>query len=114
MHADAVYIVEPALAISKANTAGPSDIVANGQTVEFEINPRVVGSSLDVIDAVTVTDVLPANFQFVGFTSLPSQGTCAEAGGTITCTYGAQAGGWGSLGEGRFTFEVLVLSLIHI
>ena len=108
-HADVVYIVEPALAISKVNTDGPSDIVANGQTVEFEINPRVVGSSLDTINNVTLTDNLPANMVFVGFTSLPSQGTCSEAGGTITCTYGNQAGGWGSLGEGRFSFEVLIV-----
>ncbi len=107
-HADVVYIVEPALAISKVNTDGPSDIVANGQTVEFEINPRVVGSSLDAIHNVTVTDTLPATMSFVGFTSQPSQGTCSVAGQTITCTYGNQNGGWGSLGEGRFAFEVLI------
>ena len=107
-HADAVYIVEPQLAISKINTDGPSDITANGQTVEFEINPRVVGSSLDAIHDVTVTDTLPATMSFVGFTSQPSQGSCSVAGQTITCTYGNQVGGWGSQGEGRFAFEVLI------
>ena len=107
-HADAIYIVEPALAISKANTDGPADITANGGIVEFEINPRVVGSSLDTIANVRVADVLPSTMSFVGFTSLPSQGTCTETGGTIFCTYGSQAGGWGSLGEGRFSFEVQI------
>ena len=107
-HADVVYIVEPALAISKVNTDGPSDITANGQTVEFEINPRVVGSSLDTINNITVTDVLPATMTFVGFTSQPPGSPCSHSGGTITCNYGDQAGGWGSLGEGRFSFEVVI------
>ncbi len=107
-HADAVYIVEPQLAISKINTDGPSDITANGQTVEFQINPKVVGSSLDAIHDVTVTDVLPATMSFVGFTLEPSQGSCSVAGQAITCTYGNQVGGWGAQGEGKFAFEVLI------
>lgn len=107
-HADAVYIVEAALGISKVNTAGLGDIVANGDTVEFEINPRVTGSSLDTVANVTVTDTLPANMVFAGFTSLPSQGSCV-GGQTITCTYGTQNGGWGSLGEGRFSFNVTIV-----
>ena len=108
-HADVVYIIEPALAISKINTDGPGDIVANGQLVEFEINPRVVGSSLDTINNVRVTDALPANMVFAGFTSQPAGSPCAHAGGVITCSYGDQAGGWGSLGEGRFSFNVTIV-----
>ena len=107
-HADVVYIVEPALAISKNNVAGPSDIVANGQIVEFEINPQVVGSSLDAINSVTVTDTLPATMEFVSFTSQPAGNPCSFAGTTITCNYGNQFGGWGSADEGRFTFEVVI------
>lgn len=107
-HADAVYIVEPALAISKVNTDGPADITGNGDTVEFEVNPKVIGSSLDTIADVTVTDNLPSTMAFAGFTSLPSQGSCSESSGTITCTYGSQAGGWGSQGEGTFSFDVTI------
>ena len=108
-HADVVYIVEAALGISKVNTDGPADITANGQTVEFEINPRVVGSSLDQINDVTVTDALPANMVFAGFTSQPAGSPCAHSGGTITCSYGDQVGGWGSAGEGRFSFNVTIV-----
>ena len=108
-HADVVYIVEAAVGISKVNTAGLSDIVANGDTVEFEINPRVTGSSLDTIADVTVTDVLPANMVFDGFTNQPAGSPCAFSGGAITCNFGTQAGGWGSLGEGRFSFNVTIV-----
>ena len=108
-HADVVFIVDAQLGISKVNTAGLGDIVANGDTVEFEINPRVTGSSLDSIANVTVTDALPANMVFAGFTSQPAGSPCAHAGGVITCNYGTQSGGWGSLGEGRFSFNVTIV-----
>jgi len=129
-HADKIFIVEAALAVSKSSPGGASQVVANGNVVEFEINPQVVGSSLDEIDAVTLTDTLPSTMVFQGFTSLPSVGTCAHAGGsavvdpfdptqtviaggTITCTYGDDyAGGWGLLGEGKFGFEVMIVGAV--
>ena len=127
-HADKVYIVEAALAVSKFNTAGPSEILANGNITEFGISPAVVGSSLDEIDAVVLTDTLPPTMAFVGFTSQPATGgpctvsggtsvvspidptQTVTVGGTITCNYGDDlAGGWGLLGEGDFTFEVMIV-----
>ncbi len=105
-HADAIYIVEPALAIGKKNLAGAADIVINGDIVEFEINPKVVGSSLDSINDVKITDPLSANYEFVAFTQLPTTpgATCAYTT-VITCSFGDHIGGWSD--TVRYTVKVV-------
>ena len=83
-----VSIVEAALGIAKSNNAGLGDIKDNGQLVEFTISPRVVGSGLEALTNVRLTDALPANYEFVQFLSQPATGPgCTEAGGTITCQF---------------------------
>ena len=107
-HSDAIYIVEPQLGISKKNLDGPSDIVVNGSTVEFEVRPAVTGSSLDSIANVRITDFLGANYQFVGFTQLPSTpgASCAPSGAGIACSFGEQFGGWSDV----VRYEVIVVN----
>ncbi len=113
VHADKVTIVEAELSISKVNLAGPNDVNANGDLVEFEVKPGVVGSSLDTLSDITLTDTLPANYEFVQFTQLPTTTTnsnattppnndgtalvapvCAITGQVISCDFGTQVGGW--------------------
>lgn len=94
-HADTVYIVEPALGVSKKNLGGASTIVVNGDIVEFEVNAKVVGSSLDSIADVRIQDNLNANYEFVGFTQLPvTPGAACSYTTTISCTFGTHPGGW--------------------
>ena len=105
-HADAVYIVEPALAVAKRNLAGAADINVNGDIIEFEVNPRVVGSSLDTIANVRLTDALNANYEFVAFTQLPSTpgATCSYTS-AINCSFGTHPGGWSD--TVRYTVRVV-------
>ncbi len=113
VHADKVTIVEAELAIRKTNLEGPNDVNTNGDTIEFELRPGIVGSSLDTLSDVSITDTLPAEYEFIGFTQLPTTTTntnattppnndgtalatpvCANTGQLITCDFGTQVGGW--------------------
>ena len=83
-----ISIVEAQLGISKSNDAGLGDIKDNGQLVDFTIEPRVIGSSLEALTDVRLTDALPANYTFVQFLSQPATGPgCTEAGDVITCQF---------------------------
>ncbi len=123
VHADKVTIVEAALSIGKSNLAGPNDVNVNGDLAEFEVRPGVVGSSLDTISDIVVTDTLPAQYEFVGFTQLPvtavnsnattppnndgvalTSPVCSVSGQTITCDFGTQVGGWSD----SFRYEVRI------
>jgi len=116
VHADKVTIVEAELSIGKTNLEGPNDVNTNGDIIEFEVRPGIVGSSLDTISDVIMTDTLPAQYEFIGFTQDPATTTntsavvgntvdgtplgspvCDVAGQVITCDFGTQVGGWNDI-----------------
>jgi uncharacterized repeat protein (TIGR01451 family)/fimbrial isopeptide formation D2 family protein len=63
---------------------GPSAPVLLGNTFQYTI--EVLNEGPSDAGSVEVTDPLPAELEFVGAET--SQGTCAEAGGTLTCKLG--------------------------
>jgi uncharacterized repeat protein (TIGR01451 family) len=69
-----------------------------GDQVTFKI--EVTNAGPDDATGVTVTDALPAGLSFVSAT--PSQGSCSEAGGTVTCNLGTIAAG------GSATVDIVV------
>ena len=118
-----ISIVEAQLGLSKSNDDGLGDIKDNGQLVEFTIEPRVIGSSLEALTNVRLTDALPANYTFVQFLSQPATGPgCTEAGDVITCQFSEPnpavdsdptlapglAGGWSD----SFTIQVEVVGAV--
>jgi uncharacterized repeat protein (TIGR01451 family) len=74
------------LSISK--TDSPDPVVA-GQNVTYTLSVGNAGPS-DAL-AVSVTDVLPAGLTYVSAT--PSQGSCSQLAGTVTCSLGTVAPG---------------------
>ena len=74
------------LAITKADAPDP---VTVGGTLTYTLT--VTNNGPDPSTDSTVTDTLPAGVTFVSAT--PSQGSCAQAGGTVTCTLGPLAVG---------------------
>jgi uncharacterized repeat protein (TIGR01451 family) len=74
------------LSISKTDDADP---VAVGTEVTYTISVHANGPS--DAQAVVVTDTLPAGMTFTSAT--PSQGSCGEAAGVVTCSLGALATG---------------------
>ena len=118
-----IHIVEAQLGLSKTNDDGLGDIKDNGDLVEFTIEPRVIGSNLEALTNVRLSDALPANYTFVQFLSQPATGTgCTEVGDVITCQFSepnpavdsdpalptALAGGWSD----SFTIQVEVVGAI--
>ncbi|MCA1683612.1 MAG: DUF11 domain-containing protein, partial [Actinobacteria bacterium] len=74
-------IIHPSLLLTKSDAPDP---VTEGEPVTYTLT---VGNALAKrATAVTLTDTVPAGASFVSATS--SQGTCAEAGGTVTCDLG--------------------------
>jgi uncharacterized repeat protein (TIGR01451 family) len=74
------------LAITKADAPDP---VALGGSLTYTLT--VTNNGPDSSTDSTVTDTLPAGVTFVSAT--PSQGTCSQAAGTVTCTLGPLAAG---------------------
>jgi uncharacterized repeat protein (TIGR01451 family) len=74
------------LAITKADAPDP---VALGGTLTYTLT--VTNNGPDPSTDSTVTDTLPAGVTFVS--ANPSQGTCSQAAGTVTCTLGSLAVG---------------------
>ncbi len=74
------------LAITKADAPDP---VALGGTLTYTLT--VTNNGPDPSTDSTVTDTLPAGVTFVSAT--PSQGTCSQAAGTVSCTLGPLAVG---------------------
>ena len=122
-----ITIVEANLGLSKENRDGLADIADNGDIVEFILRPRVVGSTLEALTNVRLTDNLPANYEFVQFTQPPSSpgATCSPPptpSGTITCQFSEPnplvdsdpllpegiPGGWSD----EVRFEVMVVGAI--
>ena len=69
------------LAVVKSDSPDP---VNAGETLTYTLTVDNFGPS--AASGVTVTDMLPASLAFD--TATPSQGTCSEAAGTVTCTLG--------------------------
>jgi len=74
---------EPGLILSK--TASAPSVVA-GEPLTWTLNLSNTGVSVG--SGVTITDVLPASVTFTSATVTSGIGSCAEAGGTVTCTAG--------------------------
>jgi uncharacterized repeat protein (TIGR01451 family) len=84
------------LSISKSDAPDP---VLVGETLVYGLTVRNDGP--DAATGVMVTDTLPANVTFVSAT--PSQGSCTQAGGTVTCALGSVATGATATVEIRVT-----------
>ena len=63
----------------------PPNGVISGKSLTYKVT--VTNKGLSNATGVTLTDTLPAGVTFVSAT--PSQGSCAQASGTITCNLGA-------------------------
>jgi uncharacterized repeat protein (TIGR01451 family) len=74
------------LSITKSGTPDPALV---GGTLTYTLSVTNHGSG--TATGVTVTDPLPATVTLASAT--PSQGTCASAGGTVTCSLGSLANG---------------------
>lgn len=73
------------MAITKAAT--PSPLVSDGDTLTYTLT--VTNNGPASATDVTVTDPLPDNVTYLSSSS--SQGTCSQAGGTVTCLLGTMA-----------------------
>ena len=83
---DTTISVEADLSVVKVDSADP---VAAGASFSYTVTVSNAGPS-DATDVV-LTDVLPG---LVTYTSaMPDQGSCSEAGGTVTCPLGTIADG---------------------
>jgi uncharacterized repeat protein (TIGR01451 family) len=69
------------LFVTKSDSSDPA---STGETLRYTLGVDNAGPA--TASGVTVTDTLPAVSTFVSAT--PSQGTCSEAGGTVTCALG--------------------------
>jgi uncharacterized repeat protein (TIGR01451 family) len=91
-----------------SNTASATVLVASSSSADMAIvktatpNPVTEGTPLTYTltvtnggpasaTTVTVQDALPSTVMYLGYTS--TQGTCSEAGGTVTCQIGTMANG---------------------
>ena len=86
--ATAQTTVDPAADLSITKTDSPDPVVAGG-LLTYSLG--VANSGPQDATAVTVSDSLPANVLFE--TATPSQGTCSETSGTVTCDLGTVANG---------------------
>ena len=80
-------LVGPTTDLSIVKT-GPATVAAGGQ-LTYTLTARNDGPS--AATGVIVTDQLPAGMTYVG--SAASQGSCAVAGGIVTCAFGGLANG---------------------
>ncbi|MGH2772071.1 MAG: kelch repeat-containing protein, partial [Actinomycetota bacterium] len=78
-----IFIAQSDLSI--VNTQDSPDPVSLGE--ELAYTAGVINRGLSSASGVTVTEVLPSGARFVSAAS--SQGTCAQASGTVTCLLGS-------------------------
>ena len=86
--ASATTTVDPAADLSLTKTDSPDPVLA-GQLLTYTLTVTNAGPSSAT--GVSVTDTLPAGVTFDSAT--PSQGTCSQSSGTVTCALGTIANG---------------------
>ena len=86
--ASAETTVDPAADLSLTSTDSPDPVLA-GELVVYTLTAQNAGP--DDATGVELTDTLPAGVTFDSAT--PSQGTCSESSGTVTCALGTIADG---------------------
>ena len=86
--ASADTTVNPSTDLSITKTDSPDPVVV-GQTLTYKVTAKNNGPSNAT--GVKVTDNLPAGVTFQSAT--PSQGSCSQASGTVTCNLGNLASG---------------------
>ena len=89
--ASASTTVDPAADLSLTKSDSPDPVLA-GQLLTYTLTAQNAGPS--GATGVSVTDTLPAGVTFESAT--PSQGTCSESSGTVTCALGTIASGQGA------------------
>jgi uncharacterized delta-60 repeat protein/uncharacterized repeat protein (TIGR01451 family) len=82
------YLSEDAADLALSKT-GPTGRVPTGRSMTYTVT--VTNNGPDASSGVTVTDQLPSTVTFVSAT--PSQGSCGESGGTVTCNLGGMGNG---------------------
>jgi len=80
---------EPDRADLSVTKSGDADPVTIGDEIVYTIT--VTNGGPDGAGSVQVTDAVPTGTSFVSATS--SQGSCAQSGGTVTCTLGSLTSG---------------------
>ena len=76
------------LSVTKSDSPDP---VRAGDTLSYTISVKHNGPATSDATGVTVTDTLPAGVSYVSAT--PSQGSCSQSSGVVTCTLGTLANG---------------------
>jgi uncharacterized repeat protein (TIGR01451 family) len=85
----AVISIRPFGADLSITKVGVPDPVLQNATLTYTLT--ITNNGLQNAPGVLVTDALPAEVSFVSVTQ--SQGTCAQAAGTVSCSLGAMASG---------------------
>ena len=89
--ASATTNVRPLANLSLTKSDSPDPVLA-GQLLTYSLSVANAGPSSAT--GVTVTDTLPAGVTFNSAT--PSQGSCSQSSGTVTCALGTIANGQGA------------------
>jgi len=94
-HHEKLTVGSTRLAVSKKNATGdPLQVVDNGDLVTFDICWSVIGSPLEPVSNLTISDNLPANLAFVSSTLGNADSFSITGTDTLNWTYsGATPGG---------------------
>jgi len=76
--------------VTIGKAASPNPTVASGDPLTYTLTVKNTGPA--TATTVTVTDPLPPNVTFLS-PVITTQGTCSEAGGTVTCLLGTMTSG---------------------
>ncbi|WP_378945362.1 SdrD B-like domain-containing protein [Mesorhizobium sp. ANAO-SY3R2] len=88
--ATADITIQPGTDVSIGKTRAPQGLILVGDEVTFTLQPRHAGVKPT---QAAISDVLPANYQFVGVNAVAGSGwSCSASGQTVDCNYVAAAG----------------------
>jgi uncharacterized repeat protein (TIGR01451 family) len=99
--ASAQTTVDPAADLSVTKSDSPDPVLA-GQLLTYTLSVHNAGPSS--APAVTLSDTLPSGVTFESAT--PTQGSCSESGGTVTCGLGSLASGANASAEVKIRSSV--------